>query len=163
MTQKLPVRPMTPQSLEGTGHVLAAHADPRPLNGGASVKWDRLMPPEAFDAPMNLGLIRTSPWGPRLTYLERHRHTHQFFMPVRRGRYCVVVGGNREDGPQRDDLQAFLCAAGEGVSFSPGTWHSPLMPLDEALMFLTAMRDSDIPDIELRQIDHELQLPTGAE
>lgn len=161
MTWTLPVQSITADALEGIGHVLAPQGEPRVINGGASRKWDRLLPPEAFDRRMNLGLILTSPWGPRLSYVERHCHTHQFFMPTEQGRYCFVIGGNSENGPVRDDLRALICEAGEGVSFSPGTWHSPLMPLDGAVMFLTAMRQSDVPDIDMHQIDVELKIQQG--
>lgn len=161
MTYRLLAQPLTMDLMKGQGHVLAPHGSPRSINGGLSQKWDRLLPPDAFEMPMNLGLIRTSPWGPRIPYVERHQYTHQLFMPTTAGRYCVVVGGDREDGPEPGDLRALICAAGEGVSFSPGTWHCPLMPLDEPLMFLTAMRQSESPDIDIHRLNDQPEIQVG--
>lgn len=162
MNYPLTAQPITARALDGQGHLLAPHAEPRTINGGLSQKWDRLLPPSAFEKPMNLGLIRTSPWGPHIPYLERHRYTHQLFMPTTPGRYCVVVGGDCSDGPQPGYLKALICEAGEGVSFSPGTWHCPLMPLDEPVLFLTAMRESPSPDIDIHWLDDQPQIQAGA-
>lgn len=155
------LRRLTEDSLHGVGEVIAATGRPRILNGGASQKWDRLVPTEAFDGPMNLGLLRTRPGALQVTRLERHVHTHQFFVPMAPLPYVVVVAGNDPTGPNLDELAAFLCRGDAGVNFHPGTWHSPLIVVREAVTFLTAMRQSVVPDIDLRELPHPISLTEG--
>ena len=39
-----------------------------------------------------------------------------------------------------DDLRAFLAQPGEGVNYAPGTWHHPLLALNEVSDFLVIDR-----------------------
>lgn len=146
-------QPLTEDALDGIGQVLGRHGIPRVINAGLSQKWDRLVPPAAFERPMNLGLIRTAASDPQVRFLERHQRTHQFFVPTTPGRFLVAVAGAHPEAPQPGDLRVFLVDDGQGVCFAPGTWHSPLVVLDTAITFVTAMADSAIPDLDLRPIE----------
>ena len=160
---RVPVRPLSPDGLDGIGRVIGTHDRPRIINGGVSEKWDRLVPPEAFGHPMNLGILRTSPESLAVSRLERHLHTHQFFVPMAPLRYVVVVAGNDPAGPRADQLRAYLSDGTTGVDFHPGTWHSPLIPLDEPVPFVTAMRDTEVPDLDLRELDRPIALTLKGE
>lgn len=146
-------RPLTESSLDGIGQVLGRHGPPRAINAGLSHKWDRLVPPAAFDRPMNLGLLQTVSSEPQVRVLERHQRTHQFFMPTRPGRYLVAVAGDHPEAPAPRDLQVFLVDGDQGVCFDPGTWHSPLVVLEGLMTFVTAMADTADPDLDLRPIE----------
>lgn len=144
------VEPLTSDAFGPYGHVIAAAGAARTLNGGAARKWDRLVPPEIFEMPMNLGIISARPAGRlRVTGVERHRHTHQLFVPMSPRPYVVVVAG-----PDPRRIRAFASDGSQGVCFAPGTWHHPLLPTEDEVPFLTMMRDSPEPDFEWRDLPH---------
>lgn len=151
-------RPVQSDSLDGLGSVIDTQDEPRVINDGKSRKWDRLIPPEAFEVPMNLGILQTQPGGLTLRALERHRHTHQFFVPMEPRPYVVVVAGRHSAAPQAGDVRAFLCDGTQGVCFNPDTWHSPLIPVRGTTTFLTAMRDSSTPDLDIYEFSTSVHL-----
>lgn len=152
MKRTLSFKEVTPTSLEGIGYVLDRSGTRRIINGGRSRKWDTLIPPESFTKATNFGIIETDPWGPEIQYLERHRHTPQFFVPLSPDPYCIVLAGNNPAGPQDQDTAAFTLSQGQGVCLSPGTWHSPIIPLQKTIAFFTAMHVSVPPDIDIEPV-----------
>lgn len=138
-------------SLRGLGGIIAPEGPSRVINGGAGQKWDHVLPSEVLTPPLNVGLLRSEPVSLEVRVLERHQRTAQFFVPTAPAPYVVVVAGNHPDAPQGEDLRAYL-VDGVGVWWTPGTWHSPLLPAATALLFLTAMRHSDPVDVDLREL-----------
>ncbi|QVQ51380.1 ureidoglycolate lyase [Spiractinospora alimapuensis] len=151
------VERLTADSLRGLGGVVAPEGPSRLINGGAGRKWDHVVPSESLPSPVNVGLLRSEPGSLELRAVERHLHTAQFFLPTGPGPYVLVVAGNHPDAPQTEDVRAFL-ADSVGVWWAPGTWHSPLLPVAAALLFLTAMRHADPPDLDLRELPSPLPL-----
>lgn len=70
-----------------------------------------------------------------ITMLERHPLGSQAFVPLSQRPYLVVVSEN-PDAPPR----AFLARDGQGVNYHAGTWHHPLLALDEVSDFLVIDR-----------------------
>jgi ureidoglycolate lyase len=71
-----------------------------------------------------------------LKLLEKHPHSSQTFLPMIVSRYLVCVAPTGKDGlPQLDGLKAFVCSPGQGINYRPGTWHHPLVVLDEPAQF----------------------------
>lgn len=65
--------------------------------------------------------------------MERHPQSSQAFFPLDASRYIVLVCPDSTDGgPDMTRLDAFLVGAGQGINYSPGTWHHPLTALDRA-------------------------------
>lgn len=149
MTTQITVEPLTAQAFRPYGHVIAQEGPARTLNNGAARKWDHLVPPEIFEMPMNLGILSAAK-SERLhvTGVERHLHTHQLFVPMIPRPYVVVVA---DEGPR---IRAFASDGTQGVCFTPGTWHHPLLPTEDELSFLTMMRDSEEPDFEWRDLPY---------
>jgi ureidoglycolate lyase len=90
--------------------------------------------------PMQLGLV------------ERHRLGSQLFMPLSPQRFLVVVAVAGPT-PRADALHCFVASAGQGVNLARGTWHHPLLALDDGGDFLVIDRGSDADDCEVRLLD----------
>ncbi|OWZ72791.1 allantoicase [Cryptococcus neoformans] len=161
----------------------SSHTDTERAPDGLTVKHNRLAPvistyPEetgavtgiaVFRATKKVGLERGKVFDVR--YMERHPYTSQTFVPMGKGEwpghgetalspggeFLVIVAKNGpDDRPDPSTLQSFLLPAHQGLSYSPGTWHHPVLVLDSTLDLMcvetqiaTGMHDSDGRDCEL--------------
>jgi ureidoglycolate lyase len=83
-----------------------------------------------------------------LRTLERHPFSAQNFLPLRGGRWLVVVAESDPGGrPRFDRIRAFVTDGCQGVSYRPGVWHHGLLALDLAAEVAVVMgltgRDDD--------------------
>ena len=68
----------------------------------------------------------------QVTTVERHPFSAQNFLPLRGGRWLVVVAeGGPDAAPPPERMRAFVTNAHQGVTYRPGTWHHGLLALDE--------------------------------
>lgn len=156
---RIAAKPLSQAEFSDFGHVLSTESEPRRINRGRSIKWDRLVPHASFsNDELNIGIIETSPSEPRVNVVERHFHTAQLFYPVTPARYLVVVGSADLDDPQAGQLKAFVASDRLGVCFAAGTWHSPLIALDGGARFFTMMRHTAVPDLDLRDLPDSLHI-----
>lgn len=70
-----------------------------------------------------------------ITLLERHPLGSQAFVPLSTRPYLVVVAESPDALPR-----AFLARDGQGVNYHAGTWHHPLLALDDTSDFLVIDR-----------------------
>jgi ureidoglycolate lyase len=74
--------------------------------------------------------------------MERHPLGSQAFVALAPIPFLVVVAApGTPPGP--GDLRCFLVASGQGVNYARGTWHHPLIALDQAGDFLVIDREWD--------------------
>jgi ureidoglycolate lyase len=76
-----------------------------------------------------------------ITMMERHPLGSQAFIPLRRGRYLVVVAPPGEFDPAR--MRAFWTDAWQGVNYAKGVWHHPLLALDQVSDFVVVDRGGE--------------------
>jgi len=77
----------------------------------------------------------------RISMLERHPLGSQAFMPLHQKPYLVVVAPSLDEHhPDLDYMKVFWASASQGVNYACGTWHHPLIALDEAADFLVIDR-----------------------
>lgn len=75
----------------------------------------------------------------RITQMERHPLGSQAFIPLVPRAFLVIVAVPRATpGPR--DLRCFRTQGSQGVNFARGTWHHPLIVLDEPQDFLVVDR-----------------------
>ena len=68
--------------------------------------------------------------------LERHPYAAQTFIPIRDGRYLVVVCHAAADGsPERSTLQALIPGSDQAVTYRRNVWHHGLTVLDQRTRF----------------------------
>ncbi|WP_207002758.1 ureidoglycolate lyase [Trinickia mobilis] len=81
--------------------------------------------------------------------LERHPYAAQTFIPIRDGRYLVIVCHAAADGsPDLATLRAFVAGSDQGVTYRRNVWHHGLTVLDQRTRFavvttLTGRGDDD--------------------
>jgi ureidoglycolate lyase len=74
-----------------------------------------------------------------LRLIERHALGSQAFMPLALRRFLVVVAA-AGPAPAPSQLRCFVARPGQGVNYAAGTWHHPLIALDEGGDFLVIDR-----------------------
>ncbi len=118
----------------------------RAINDGSAARVDGLgsVDAELERAHVGISLVRATPRALpfRLQCVERHQLSTQAFVPLRASRWVVVVAV-AGPAPSASDLCAFVATSEQGVNYSRGTWHHPLLAIDEAAEFLVIDRISD--------------------
>ncbi|CAK9441170.1 uncharacterized protein LODBEIA_P50390 [Lodderomyces beijingensis] len=76
--------------------------------------------------------------------LERHPFTTQTFLPMgqdlRKKSFLVIVAQTDEATPEKlpdpSRIRAFLCKGNQSVTYGAGTWHAPMVVVDETIPHL---------------------------
>lgn len=71
--------------------------------------------------------------------LERHPFFSQCFIPRGKKEFLVVVAPPSKI-PDIEKITAFISNGEQGVNFSRGVWHFPLISLDDDAQFITIDR-----------------------
>lgn len=164
MTQPAPfltAQPLTAAAFAPFGRVLqvpAGAAGGEPINAGSALRFE-LLADAALTAAggrpvISLSRARARPQPLALAEVERHVHGSQSFVPLGAPRRFALVVAPPGPPPAPAALRAFVSDGAQGVWLAPGTWHHPLLALDEG-DFLVIERRGAAPDCEV------LALPPG--
>ena len=152
--------PLNTETFHPFGQVFAA-----PLQPGRK-SFNELLENSRANARVDLSIVTISPpvkLPIRATTLERHPHSSQTFIPVRAGRYLVIVAPDKPDGaPDLDKVRCFLANGRQCVTYRRGLWHHDMTVLDDtAEMAILMWCDGSSDDEELLEIDtpFEVLLP----
>jgi ureidoglycolate lyase len=106
----------------------------------------------------NLSIFRAQPRAlpMQIEKLERHPVSSQAFVPLTASRYLVVVAA---PGPVPENLMAFCCRGDQGINFHRGTWHHPLLALDQESDFLVIDRFGPGDNCDEHNLREFLSLP----
>jgi ureidoglycolate lyase len=143
VSEPLPLRveALTREAFAPFGDVIeaASAAQTYAINAGTTTRFHDLA---RIDADRDggrpvLSLFRAQPRKLpfAITQLERHPLGSQAFVPLSQRPYLVVVAEDPVGTPR-----AFLARNGQGVNYHAGTWHHPLLALDEVSDFLVIDR-----------------------
>lgn len=161
MTISLALRQLTAHDFAPYGEVLSlADGGSRSINAGTSARRDL---PSRIDLARQGGQpalatfqVRAQPlegpWG----MLERHLHGSQTFVPLAAGRWVVLVARGGA-APDLSSLCAFEAGPRQGITLHAGTWHHPLIALDDGL-FLVLERQGAVEDCDVVQLEHPVRL-----
>ncbi len=96
----------------------------------------------------------------RFNMVERHPLGSQAFIPLSGFRFVVVVAAPA-GSVEAADLFAFVTNAGEGINYRRGTWHMPLVALEDGQQFLLIDRVGGGNNCDEHVLDDfiELQAP----
>lgn len=162
--RRLPLQDLDAAAFAPYGEVLDLSAGAgRAINAGTSVRREL---PSALDFARADGrpvlatfAVRAQPlegpWG----LLERHVHGTQTFVPLQADRWLLLVARG-EAQPDPATLVAFAASARQGVTLAPGTWHHPLVALDDGL-FLVIERAGPEVDCEVVQLPVPVRVVPG--
>ena len=95
-----------------------------------------------------------------ITALERHPHSTQSFVPIRAGRWIVVLAPTLPDGlPDMTNARAFLAGRDDAICIHQNVWHAGLTVLDGPAEFAMMMwRATAGDDSILHTLDTPLRL-----
>lgn len=153
--------PLTPEQFAPYGQVLMAENNV-PERKAWAAKIDNQRP----DARANVTFMSLEPehYPVEITELERHRFSHQLFVPLEETTHLVVVCPSLDDGsPDLSRVQAFNATQGQSVNYNADIWHAPRMVLHKPGSFVMMRWDADTPDdTELVALDRPLVIGTPA-
>jgi len=91
--------------------------------------------------------------------LERHALSDQVFLPLGAAQRCVILVAPPGERPLAAHCRAFLGDGSQGVRLRAGTWHHPLLALQDGRWAVLERRARDAtPDCEVHRLDEALRL-----
>lgn len=142
---RIVAHPIDPEAYAPYGSVVCARdaSSARPANHRTAQAWDALAVLESHRkaARCTASLFRCAAQsGAELPvrWLERHAHSTQMFVPMRARRYLVIVARGAR-APDLKSLAAFVVAGPQAITYAPGTWHHPMIALDEDADFVNVI------------------------
>jgi ureidoglycolate lyase len=151
----LACQPLTANTFSPYGKVLDLFASPnRSINQGTSGRLDL---PAGLDLAGDQGApvvavfhaLAQNPEGP-CHLLERHQRGSQTFVPLT-GARCRLLVALGQDQPDLTTLRCFEVSGQQGFTLHKGTWHHPLMALDNGA-FLVLERQGPTEDCEIHSL-----------
>ena len=157
----LACQPLTPHAFLPYGEVLNLFAPAhQTINQGTS---GRLNLPGGLDLTGDQGqavlavfhALAQNPEGP-CHMLERHQLGSQTFVPLT-GARCRLLVALGHDQPDLRTLKCFEVTGQQGFTLHTGTWHHPLMALDNGA-FLVLERQGSAEDCEIHSLSVSVRL-----
>jgi ureidoglycolate lyase len=136
--------PITARRFAAFGEVIEASAHAMSLMNQSRFERFEAVARIDTDSPPTAGIVRSRA-ATQLPYhvemLERHPHGSQAFIPLARFSFVIVVAPPGESVDTRD-LRAFSVGPAQGVNYGRGTWHMPLIALEEGQSFLVVEQET---------------------
>jgi ureidoglycolate lyase len=157
----LDCQPLTERAFSPYGEVLNLFAPAnQTINQGTSGRLDL---PAGLDLANDQGQAvlavfhaqAQNPEGP-CHMLERHQQGSQTFVPLT-GARCRLLVALGQDQPDVGTLQCFEVTGQQGFTLHKGTWHHPLMALDNGA-FLVLERKGLTEDCEIHSLPLSVRL-----
>lgn len=94
--------------------------------------------------------------------LERHPFTTQTFLPMgqelSKKSYVVIVAKTDESTPNKlpdpSEIRAFICKGNQSVTYGAGTWHAPMVVVDEEVShidFAVFIHENGVADEDVQE------------
>ena len=150
----LKLEPLDSASFAPFGDVIdVAGRKPFPINQGTTQRYHHLGTIRILgdDAIAGISLARGDAFQLplRVHMLERHPKGSQSWIPLQGVSFVVVVAPNgADDRPDEAGLRAFHAREGQGVNYHVGTWHHPLLTLDQTGDFIVIDRIGTDPNCD---------------
>jgi len=130
------VEPLTAEAFKAFGDVIEASTSAQhfTINQGFAERFHQLahvdVTQDGGQPAISIFKAKARPLPLQLSVLEKHPLGSQAFMPLSGDAYLVVValGG---DTPDMTTLKCFSATAQQGVNYAKGTWHHPLLALQD--------------------------------
>jgi ureidoglycolate lyase len=157
----LPCQPLSADAFSPYGEVLNLFAPAhQSINQGTSGRLDL---PAGLDLAGDQGqavlavfhALAQNPEGP-CHMLERHQHGSQTFVPLTGARCRLLVALGQEQ-PDLRTLVCFEVTGQQGFTLHKGTWHHPLMALDNGAFLVLERRGLNV-DCEIHSLPSSVRL-----
>lgn len=131
----IPIEPLIPDTFAPFGDVLeeSAAKEVMSINKGTTSRFHAVSTLSHKGGKLGVSLFRTTTRKRpiQIDMLECHPLGSQSFIPVTASPWLVVVALGNEETPYESGVRCFMASAAQGVTYHPGTWHHPLLVLDE--------------------------------
>ena len=95
----------------------------------------------------------------KVTTMERHPHSAQFFSPLSCSEFLVAACPSLTNGqPDIDKLAAFIARSGQGVVYRPNVWHHPMVALDGPAVFAVSLAKGCADDSVSVTVDRHVRI-----
>lgn len=138
------ITPLNRESFSRFGEVIdTLDAETYAINNGMAQRYHALAHSQVdTDGEVVISIVHSQPRTLPFTLegMEYHPKGSQAFIPMQSQTMVVVVA---PAGPEciLDDIRAFITTPGQGINYFTGTWHHPLIVLNEACDFLVVDRE----------------------
>lgn len=143
---RLAAAPLTATAFAPFGDVIESEGRSHyPINAGTAQRYSDLAKVEVTAAggrPL-ISLLRAEPVALplRLRLMERHPLSSQAFIPLSSTPFLVIVAP--AGALSIEGIRAFLSNGRQGVNYRTGTWHHPLLALEQTSEFLIVDRGGE--------------------
>ena len=145
--------PLSAEAFTPFGKVI--EADPTKaveINSGFTTRYHALAKVAVGEGAAILSLFHGQPRPLEIDMLERHPLGSQAFMPLEGRKWLSVVA----ETPDVDACRAFICNGDQGVQYNAGTWHFPLLVLEQPQRFLVVDRIGEGDNLEEVYLDDQI-------
>lgn len=139
--RKLTIEPLTQEAFRPFGDVIETDNHPfRSINNGTTRRYHALAtvetayPAEGDRAVISIFRAQVTKMPVTIRMLERHPLGSQAFIPLLGRQSLIVVAPPTDksinnDQPQLDLIRAFVTNGRQGINYSRGTWHHPVLAI----------------------------------
>jgi ureidoglycolate lyase len=139
----MPLPPLTADAIAPFATLVAAE-------GGKFTRIPAVLEPGDTPGRHALAVLCPQPVAPgrvSIASLERHPHSTQTFIPLKVGRWIVVLAPSLPDGsPDAAGARAFLAGPEDAICIHRNVWHAGLTVLDRPAEMAMMMWNADAGD-----------------
>ena len=158
-TRTLKPLPLTSERFAPYGDVIMTGGGRKPMNEARFTHYGDLATVDVDSAgDVAIGIVRSripTSLPHAFDMVERHPLGSQAFIPLLEFSFIIVVGPPGES-VDPDGLKAFVTNSRQGVNYHRGTWHMPLLALEEGQQFLVVDRTPHHDNCETHVFDEPL-------
>lgn len=161
MAKPIKLEPLTKAAFAPFGDVIAmADNDWFPINNGTTRRYHHVGQVQIMgdDGQAGISLARGDAFHFPIAVkmLERHPLGSQAWIPNAGSAFVIVVAPNGpDDRPDENAIRAFYAKGHQGVNYHAGTWHHPLLTLNQPGNFIVVDRIGTVPncdEVDLREV-----------
>lgn len=145
--KQLVVEPLTKEAFAPFGQVIETEgSDHFSINNGSTQRYNRLasveLSREGDSAIISIFRANKLDYPLAINMLERHPQGSQAFMPMQQQPFLIVVAP-AADTPVAEGIRAFISNGRQGVNYAKGTWHHPILALEDSSDYLIVDRSGE--------------------
>ena len=133
--KKVKIQPLTAAAFAPFGEVIACDDNAFfHINDAHTERYHALAMTQADGGSIGISIfrnIKSTQLPCEISMLERHPIGSQAFIPMQAQAFLIVVAPSFDaDTPDLNHVHAFISNGQQGVNYSAGTWHHPLLTLE---------------------------------
>ena len=147
-TLKLTPEALTAESFQLFGEVVSIkNKEPIVINDGFASKFPDVVKldtkEEEGETSVHIFVAKKRQFPLQISMLENHPFFSQTFIPKNNTPFIVVVAPPSEE-PVIENIKAFITDGDQGISYSRGVWHFPLISMNDNSEFIVLDRKNNI-------------------